>query len=430
MFFGKPPSKTQSASSNGLDSTPQNTGISAVWSSYSAKKKKKIVTIGIIALIILFALLGYRTKYGSTKEKVDQAVAARDIDISRGMIEKSLYTRTIDAVDNQRKQLEKLSAEIAHLQKRSSQVRPSAPEKTLLVRTIAQSPDMKKVEADKPKPKPEAREPEPKPRVNNRVTRIPPPPKPSGIPEKERLSIIGGINIVKGKELVGKAPEETSKKKVIYLPPSFVEATLLSGVSAPTTLAAKSNPLPMLLRIKDLAVLPNKVKANLKGCFAIAEGRGNLADERVHVRILTISCVAKDGNAVIDQAVKGFVVDADGKVGLSGRVVAKMGAHIARTVLAGFVGGFGEALETTSSTINYNPLTGGTSQRWSSDDAKTVLTAGVGRGIAEGAKAVQEFYLQLAQQTLPVIEVGATKTVTLVISEGVGLEIKEHNTQI
>jgi hypothetical protein len=213
MFFGKPPSKTQSASSNGLDSTPQNTGISAVWSSYSAKKKKKIVTIGIIALIILIALLGYRTKYGSTKEKVDQAVAARDIDISRGMIEKSLYTRTIDAVDNQRKQLEKLSAEIAHLQKRSSQVRPSAPEKTLLVRTIAQSPDMKKVEADKPKPKPEAREPEPKPRVNNRVTRIPPPPKPSGIPEKERLSIIGGINIVKGKELVGKAPEETRKKK-------------------------------------------------------------------------------------------------------------------------------------------------------------------------------------------------------------------------
>jgi conjugal transfer pilus assembly protein TraB len=430
MFFGKPPSANQSASSNGLDSTPQNTGISAVWSSYSAKKKKKIVTIGIIALIILFALLGYRTKYGSTKaSKVDQAVAARDIDINRGMIEKSLYTRTIDAVDNQRKELEKLSDEIAHLQKRFSQVRPSAPEKTLLVRTIEQNPDMKKAEANKPKP--EVEKPEPKPRVNNRVTRIPPPPpRHSGIPEKDRISVIGGINIVRGKELVGKPPEETSKKKVIYLPPSFVEATLLSGVSAPTTLAAKSNPLPMLLRIKDLAVLPNKVKANLKGCFAIAEGRGNLADERVHVRILTISCVAKDGNAVIDQAVKGFVVDADGKVGLSGRVVAKMGAHIARTVLAGFVGGFGEALETTTSTINYNPLTGGTSQRWSSDDAKTVLTAGVGRGIAEGAEAVQEFYLQLAQQTLPVIEVGATKTVTLVISEGVGLEIKEHNTQI
>lgn len=427
MFFGKPPSATQSATSKGLDSTPQNTGVSAVWSSYSAKKKKKIVTIGIIALIILFALLGYRTKYGSTKEsKVDQAVAARDIDINRGMIEKSLYTRTIDAVDMQRKELEKLAKEITHLQKRSSAVRPSDPKKTLLVRTIEQNPDMKKTEAKRP----EVEKPEPKPRVKNRISRIPPPPKPSGIPEKDRISVIGGINIVRGKELAGKPPEETSKKKVIYLPPSFVEATLLSGVSAPTTLAAKSNPLPMILRIKDLAILPNKVKANLKGCFAIAEGQGNLADERVHVRILTISCVAKDGNAVIDQAVKGFVVDEDGKVGLSGRVVAKMGVHIARTVLAGFVGGFGAALETTTSTINYNPLTGGTSQRWTSDDAKTVLTAGVGKGIAQGAEAVQDFYLQLAQQTLPVIEVGATKTVTLVISEGVNLEVKDQNTQI
>ncbi|MCK5243719.1 MAG: hypothetical protein KAJ90_00500 [Desulfobacterales bacterium] len=209
MFFGKPPSANQSASSNGLDSTPQNTGISGVWSSYSAKKKK-IVTIGIIALIILFALLGYRTKYGSTKvSKVDQAVAARDIDINRGMIEKSLYTRTIDAVDNQRKELEKLAKEITHLQKRSSAVRPSAPEKTLLVRTIEQNPDMKKAKAKKP----EVEKPEPKPRVNNRVSRIPPPPKPSGIPEKDRISVIGGINIVRGKELAGKPLEETSKKK-------------------------------------------------------------------------------------------------------------------------------------------------------------------------------------------------------------------------
>lgn len=55
-----------------------------------------------------------------------------------------------------------------------------------------------------------------------------------------------------------------------------MEATLLSGVAAPTTSAAKGNPLPVLLRIKDLAVLPNKVKANLKGCFAIAEATGNL----------------------------------------------------------------------------------------------------------------------------------------------------------
>lgn len=205
---------------------------------------------------------------------------------------------------------------------------------------------------------------------------------------------------------------------------------MLSGVAAPTTLAAKSNSLPVLLRIKDLAVLPNKVKADLKGCFAIAEATGNLADERVHIRVLTISCVAKNGDAVIDQKVKGFVVDEDGKVGLAGKVVAKMGIHIARSALAGFLAGFGEAVEQTTANTTYSPVYGATTQMWTETDTKNVTKAGVGKGISQAAKELQKFYLQLAEQTLPVIEVGATKSVTLVISEGADLEIKKQNTKI
>ena len=146
------------------------------------------------------------------------------------------------------------------------------------------------------------------------------------------------------------------KKKQIYLPPSFMEATLLSGVAAPTTNVAKGNPLPLLFRVKDLAVLPNKVKADLKGCFIIGSAVGNLADERVHIRLNTLSCVAKNGDAVIDQTIKGFVVDEDGKVGLKGRVVAKMGIHIARTALAGFIGGMGDALSSSMKTNTLSAL--------------------------------------------------------------------------
>jgi len=145
---------------------------------------------------------------------------------------------------------------------------------------------------------------------------------------------------------------------------------------------------------------------------------------------LTMSCVAKNGDAVIDQSVKGFVVDEDGKVGLSGKVVAKMGIHIARSALAGFLSGFGEAVETTTSDVSFNPLTGTTTQMWTEDDTKAVTKAGVGKGISQAAKELQKFYLQLAEQTLPVIEVGATKSVTLVISEGVNLDIKRQNTRM
>jgi conjugal transfer pilus assembly protein TraB len=217
---------------------------------------------------------------------------------------------------------------------------------------------------------------------------------------------------------------EDSKKKQIYLPPSFMEATLLSGVAAPTTSAAKSNPLPLLFRVKDLAVLPNRVKADLKGCFIIGSAVGNLADERVHIRLNTLSCVAKNGDAVIDQAVKGFVVDEDGKVGLKGRVVAKMGIHIARTALAGFIGGMGGALSSSMQTNSLNAL-GQTQSQLTDTDGGSIAKAGLGEGISSATKELQKFYLQLAEQTLPVIEIGSTKDVTVVISEGVGLEIME-----
>ena len=71
-----------------------------------------------------------------------------------------------------------------------------------------------------------------------------------------------------------------ASKDAIYLPPSFMEATLLSGLDAPVLKEAKSNPVPVLLRIKDLAVLPNRLKADLKGCFVIAEGHGDQPREQ------------------------------------------------------------------------------------------------------------------------------------------------------
>ncbi len=98
---------------------------------------------------------------------------------------------------------------------------------------------------------------------------------------------------------------------------------LLSGLDAPTVESAKGNPVPVLLRIKDLAILPNKVKADLKGCFVIAEGQGNLADERAHLRLVNLSCLSRKGQAVIDQKIKGFVVDSE-EDRLRGTVVSKM----------------------------------------------------------------------------------------------------------
>lgn len=262
---------------------------------------------------------------------------------------------------------------------------------------------------------------------------IPLPPPPAGtqgisvgqspsLPETE----IGDITIVShtGSGKQTKAETEDKKKDAttgsVYLPPSFMEATLLSGLDAPTTSEAKGNPVPVLLRVKTPAVLPNSVKANLKGCFVIADGKGNLATERAELLLVSLSCLDRRGQAVVDQKIKGFVVDEDGKIGLRGRVVAKMGSMIARSMLAGFFGGTGDAIKASAMTMTVSPL--GATQ---TVDPKDIAMSGVGSGLSSGFKDIQKFYMELARQTMPVIEVGATKPVTLVISEGINLEIKK-----
>jgi conjugal transfer pilus assembly protein TraB len=227
----------------------------------------------------------------------------------------------------------------------------------------------------------------------------------------------------------GKQPSSTSstnsedKKKglrEVYLPPSFMEATLLSGLDAPTAGAAKGNPVPVLIRVKAPAVLPNDVKAELTGCFVIADGKGNLSTERAELTLVSISCLDRKGKALIDQKVKGFVVDADGKIGLRGRIVAKFGSVVARSMLAGFLVGAGDAFKASATTNAVSPL--GVTQTLNTSQ---IGTAALGNGLSEGFKEVQKFYMELAEASMPIVEIGPTKRITLVVSEGTNLEIKK-----
>jgi len=232
--------------------------------------------------------------------------------------------------------------------------------------------------------------------------------------------VYGGIKVVSQTESDAKGDAKKKDGMKIYLPPSFMEGTLLSGMYAPANSGGKGEPLPGLIRIKNLAILPNSVKADLKGCFVIVEAQGSLFDERAHVRLDTLSCLAKNGESVIDQRVKGYVVDQDGFVGLRGTVVSKMGAAVARSLFAGFVAGFGDAVAQSTTITSISPL--GTTQTFNTDEA---AKAGAGKGLSQAGHDLQRFLLDLGKQAIPAIEVGAMRPVTVVISEGVDLEIKE-----
>lgn len=250
---------------------------------------------------------------------------------------------------------------------------------------------------------------------------IPPPPAapeaPPAPPVERQVGAIGAATTA----VAPAGATDASKKKMrtIYLPPGFMKARLLTGIDALASKDATSNPEPIIARVQAPAVLPNDVKANLAGCFVVGNATGSLAKERVEVQLVSISCVDFDEHAVVDQPIKGFFVDADGKKGLSGKVVTRFGATLARTFIAGTISGIAQTVEGGIGDVSTSAL-GSVRTLDAADAAK----AGVAGGLARSSDKLTEFYLDLARQAGPVVEVGAAKDVVVVIQEGLTLEIK------
>ncbi len=257
-------------------------------------------------------------------------------------------------------------------------------------------------------------------------SRIPPPGK-LAVPlapgaasrmQRNEKKTIGAIAVISNQ--AAKKQEQKKKERTVYLPPSFMSAILLTGLDAATSSNGRSNPDPVLLRVQTPAVLPNDVKANLSGCFVVGEGQGRLDKERVDVRLISLSCLSNEGRAVIDSKVKGFVTDADAKTGLAGHVVSRMGASAARALIAGMLAGAGDMLKMQSSSVSTSGL-----GSVSTIDPSKVGSYALGSGLASGSQNLSDFYLTLAKQATPVIEANAGKHVTVIISEGEQLVIKD-----
>ena len=241
--------------------------------------------------------------------------------------------------------------------------------------------------------------------------------------------IVGGIGVLTNPNKDKPAEEDKKKEgRKVYLPPSIMTAQLLTGFDAATTNGGKGSPEPVLLRIQTPAILPNDVIAATRGCFIIAEAVGRLDKERADVRLVSMACLSNKGQSLIDESVKGFVTDADSKVGLSARIVSKAGAATARALLAGLVKGAGEAISESSTDQFVSGITG-TTTTTTSNDSDDIARRAAGKGISEAADTLSDYFMDLARQTGPVAEVKADRKVTVVISEGKELTIKNIDTK-
>lgn len=215
------------------------------------------------------------------------------------------------------------------------------------------------------------------------------------------------------------APTTAGEARTVstFLPVSFTRGTLLGGLDAPTGGQSQSNPHPVLIRLSDNSVLPNRFRGEYRDCFVIAAGYGDISSERAYLRTENLSCVRADG-AALEVKIQGSVYGEDGKVGMRGRLVTKQGQMLANALLAGVVSGIGQGLATSSTTYSTSAL--GSIASASGADA---YRAGLGTGVGKALDRLAQYYIKLAENTFPVIEVDAGREIDVVITKGVRIDV-------
>lgn len=225
----------------------------------------------------------------------------------------------------------------------------------------------------------------------------------------------------KSKKAIKNVPADSEA----YIPAgSIITGTILSGGDFPTNKGGFDNPTPLLIRISKHAILPNRFKTDIRECFLLTGGRGDLSSERVKLRGETLSCVRDDGS-VIEAKLNSYVTGEDGKEGVKGRLVSKQGQLIARSLVSGFASGLSEVFDvnavptvTTSSdgSVEYQSV-------YSSD----AMQGAAVKGFSNAMERISDFYLEMAKDIFPVVEINAGRQVDIVVISGTRLKVSAES---
>jgi conjugal transfer pilus assembly protein TraB len=250
------------------------------------------------------------------------------------------------------------------------------------------------------------------------------PPRPSdGRQQEQPVRRIYGITSITP-ELRSEpiAPERPVKTN--FIPANTkIRAITLNGVYAPTRASGKSSPYPVILRVHDMAFLPNDLQRDLKGCELQGEAHGELQESRVHIRIIKITCVSRDGRRVLEKDMEGWVNGEDGIVGMAGVVEDNFGMLLSKTFLAQTIAGLGEALQQSTQVITTSPLGG--IQQYTKNDYQDMALMAAGKGLGESFNMIARFMMDLLRDQSPVIRVNARREVDVVVRTGLELITEE-----
>lgn len=212
-------------------------------------------------------------------------------------------------------------------------------------------------------------------------------------------------------------PQAATLPQKYWIPTgTIIPVKLITGLDAPgKSVGVGGEPHPVLMVVQDMSMLPNNVKMDMRECFVLGEGVGDLSEERAKIRTTALSCVKEDEEKAIDIPIRGMLTGEDGKVGLRGPVVQREGAILAKALLAGFVNGISRVF------MPYQQgffISNSPDQAFNFPDPQKIAMAGAAGGMAGAAQTLARHYTQLAKEIYPIIEIDVGREANIIITEG------------
>lgn len=206
---------------------------------------------------------------------------------------------------------------------------------------------------------------------------------------------------------------EKRRGRSLHVPAGSIgEATLLTGVFAPTT----GEPLPVLFRLDAALIGPQRTRVPLRGAFLVGKAQGEANSQRAVVQLETLSAVRADGQPS-EVRVNGWAVDDDGIQGLRGVYIWRADEILALATLTGGLSGGAEALSQKETVAQVTPL-GGVQGTVTGDPLKF---AGY-RSVSSALGRLGEIVSSRLHEIVPAIYVANARRVTIAFVTGATLE--------
>jgi len=238
--------------------------------------------------------------------------------------------------------------------------------------------------------------------------------------------------LIKAQLKINKQMEEevVSELKPYHISTGFMTAYMVTGAYAPAFQEGSMEPLPVLFEAEGDIIMANDTIGSLDKCFLLGSAKGNMNSQTADIKLVSINCLINGGTHRIEGTISGWVIGENGTPGLQGELLHKNGAWLARTFISGFFETFSNALVgSQTNAIQFGgdttTSTGGTTSNGEAIN-DNALSAGA-NGISSVFSKLGEYYLKMAEQIFPIIEVKGGRTVSILLIGGEDISMVENN---